>query len=65
MTLGDFPIVRNTFMDDLQQLTEASKRMPRNEVARFIISDLDSAAMLMKPTAPDGKRTVCTKISVI
>lgn len=55
-TLGDFPIVRNTFTDDLQQLTEASKRMPRNEVARFIISDLDSAAMLMKPTAPDGKR---------
>ena len=54
--LGDFPIVRNTFVDELQPLVEASKRMPRNEVARFIISDLDSAAMLMKPTAPDGKK---------
>ena len=55
-SLGDFPIVRNTFVDDMQILTEASKRMPRNEVARFIISDLDSAAMLMKSTAPDGKK---------
>lgn len=56
VALGDFPIIRNTFVDDIQQLIEASKRMPRNEVARFIISDLDSAAMLMKPTAPDGKK---------
>lgn len=56
VALGDFPIIRNTFVDDIQQLTEASKRMPRNEVARFIISDLDSAAMLMKPAAPDGKK---------
>lgn len=56
MALGDFPIVRNTFTDDLQQLIGESKRMPRNEVARFIISDLDSAAVLMKSTAPDGKK---------
>lgn len=56
VSLGDFPIVRHTFVDDRQQLTEASKRMPRNEVARFIISDLDSAAILMKPTAPDGRK---------
>ena len=54
--MGDFPIVRHTFVDDKQQLTEASKRMPRNEVARFIISDLDSAAVLMKSMAPDGKK---------
>lgn len=56
VALGDFPIVRQTFVDDIEQLTAASKRMPRNEVARFIISDLDSAAMLMQATAPDGKR---------
>ena len=42
VALGDFPIVRQTFVDDMEQLTAASKRMPRNEVARFIISDLDS-----------------------
>lgn len=56
VALGDFPIVRHTFVDGMQQLVDASKRMPRNEVARFIISDLDSAALLMKETAPDGKK---------
>ncbi len=56
VALGDFPIVRQTFVDDMEQLTAASKRMPRNEVARFIISDLDSAAMLMKEQAPDGRK---------
>ncbi len=38
-TLGDFPIVRNTLPDEQEALTEASHRRPRNEVARFIISD--------------------------
>jgi hypothetical protein len=54
--LGDFPIIRSTLPDDQTILTEASKRAPMNEVARFIISDLDSAIMLMKPVSPpDGK----------
>ena len=44
---GDFPIIRNTLPDQMEPLIEASKRAPRNEVARFIISDLDSAIMLM------------------
>lgn len=52
---GDFPIVRNILPDDKDLLTAESKRMPRNEVTRFIISDLDSAAMLMKDIAPNGK----------
>lgn len=56
VALGDFPIIREPLVDNLELLTNASKRQPRNEVARFIISDLDSAAMLMKSTAPDGKK---------
>ena len=52
---GDFPIIRNVLPDQKEPLIEASKRYPRNEVARFIISDLDSAIMLLKPVAPDGK----------
>lgn len=52
--LGDFPIVRNTFPDNQEVLTAASRRNPRNEVARFIISDLDSAALMMQNTAPAG-----------
>ena len=56
VSLGDFPIVRSTFRDDMEQLVAASKRMPRNEVARFIISDLDSAAMLLSASSPDGRK---------
>ena len=46
-TYGDLPIVTNTLPDDQTVLTEASKRLPRNEVARFILSDLDKALELM------------------
>lgn len=45
--LGDFPIVKTVLPDDQAALTEASKRSPRNEVARFILSDLDEAINLM------------------
>ena len=55
-TFGDFPIVRNTLPDQMEPLIEASKRAPRNEVARFIISDLDSAAMLMGNASGDKTR---------
>ncbi|MEI3118058.1 MAG: RagB/SusD family nutrient uptake outer membrane protein [Parabacteroides johnsonii] len=53
---GDFPIVRNTLPDQMDPLVEASKRSPRNEVARFIISDLDSAIVLMESN-PDKAKT--------
>ena len=59
--LGDFPIIKNTFPDQKEPLIAASKRAPQNEVARFIISDLDSAALLMKTTAPDGKKNRLSK----
>lgn len=45
--LGDFPIVTTVLPDEQEALTEASKRSPRNEVARFILSDLDQAISLM------------------
>lgn len=44
---GDFPIVTEPLSDDRDALITANKRMPRNEVARFILSDLDKAATLM------------------
>jgi len=52
--LGDFPILRTTLPDNQAALTAASIRSPRNEVARFIISDLDSAALMMQNVAPAG-----------
>lgn len=55
---GDFPIITEPLTDNEAALIEASKRMPRNEVARFILSDLDRAATLM-----DGKNMVTTRIN--
>ena len=45
---GDFPIIIYPLPDDKEALSEASKRSPRNEVARFILSDLDKAITLLK-----------------
>lgn len=42
-SMGDFPIITRELPDDVDTLTLASRRYPRNEVARFIISDLDLA----------------------
>lgn len=55
-SLGDFPIVRKPAPDDMEILIELSKHSPRTAVARFIIADLDSAAMLMKPSSIDGNK---------
>src|SRR3546814_817787 len=58
--LGDFPILRHTLPDNKEALMAASERRPRNEVARFILSDLDSAIALLQAVPPGGK----TRISV-
>ena len=55
---GDFPIITEPLPDDEIILSEASKRMPRNEVARFILSDLDKAATLL-----EGKNMATTRIN--
>lgn len=55
---GDFPIITEPLNDDFELLVEASKRYPRNEVARFIISDLDKAIDLL-----DGKNVETTRIN--
>lgn len=60
-SIGDAPIVKTNYPDDKAMLIEASKRMPRTEVARFIIADLDSAIYLMKDNAPDGNRNRLSK----
>jgi hypothetical protein len=57
---GDFPIIKTTLEDKMDILSEASKRRPRNEVARFIISDLDSAITLLN-NAPVGGKNRITK----
>ena len=58
--LGDFPIIKTVLTDDKAGLVEASKRQPHTEVTRFILSDLDSAAMLLK-TNSDGLKNRINK----
>ncbi len=53
--LGDFPIVKNTLPDNRAILVENSTRQPRNEVARFILDDLDKAITLLNNNPPGGK----------
>lgn len=55
-TYGDFPIIKKALSDDRATLIEASKRMPRNEVARFILSDLDKAISMLKDKTPMNQR---------
>ena len=62
---GDFPIVKSTLIDDSGMLVEASKRAPRNEVARFIIQDLDSAIMMMQPTFANKNRLSSTVAQLV
>jgi hypothetical protein len=54
--VGDYPVIDKVLPDDMTVLTEYSKRMPRNEVARFILSDLDKAVEFMA-VSPDSRRT--------
>lgn len=60
-SLGDFPIIRNTLPLDKEVLVEKSKRAPRTEVAKFILSDLDSAIMLLGDGTNTGGRNRITK----
>src|SRR5690606_30571737 len=55
-TVGDFPILQKTYPDEMEILTYISKRAPRNEVARFILSDLDKAIELMNESAARGAK---------
>lgn len=59
-TFGDFPIVTKVLPDVKDELIAHSARRPRNEVARFIISQLDSAAMYMQEDI-SGNKTRLTR----
>ncbi|MDE6278784.1 MAG: RagB/SusD family nutrient uptake outer membrane protein, partial [Paramuribaculum sp.] len=53
---GDTPILTEVLPDDPNVLAAASKRLPRNMVARNIIQDLDSAVSMLKDNAPESGR---------
>ena len=47
-TYGDYPIVTTVPTSEQDDLLNVGKRMPRNEVADFILQDLDKAIELLK-----------------
>ena len=55
---GDCPIVDRTFANNVDELRAYAMRKPQNEVARFILSDLDSAILLLKSNPPSGKNRI-------
>ena len=59
-TFGDFPIVTKVLPDVKEELVAHSARRPRNEVARYIISQLDSAALYMQEDI-SGNKTRLTR----
>lgn len=63
--LGDFPIITQTFKDNISDLTAASVRQPRNVVSRFIIADLDSAISLLATVPPNGKRRISKNAALL
>lgn len=63
--LGDFPIITTVLPDNKDSLILASKRYPRNEVARFIISDLDKAIDLMNNNPSGGKVRLTKNVALL
>lgn len=62
-SFGDYPIITKVLSDDKSVLMEASKRSPRNEVARFILSDLDKAIELLKSGVVDNKNRISKEVA--
>ncbi len=71
-SFGDIPIVTEVYPDDEAILVAANKRRPRNEVARFIIADLDTAITYMQENfeprhtrvSPDAARLLQSRVAL-
>lgn len=61
---GDYPIVKIALQAEEKELIENSKRQPRNEVARYILSDLDKAISLLKSETPMNQR-ISKKVALL
>lgn len=66
-SLGDLPIVTTSLSDEEATLVAASKRQPRNKVARFILEDLDKAIELLQEIGkvPGGKNRISREVAYL
>lgn len=63
--MGDFPIITDCLPDNIEVLREASKRQPRNKVARFILEDLDKAIDMMQDNTEFGKNRLTKNVAYL
>lgn len=64
-SVGDYPIILHVLPDNFDILVKANERRPRNEVMRQVISDLDSAIMLMSNTPVGGKSRITKNAALL
>ncbi|GIJ97197.1 hypothetical protein CAPN001_17660 [Capnocytophaga stomatis] len=62
---GDYPIIKTVLSEDKQVLIESARRRPRNEVARFILEDLDKAVSLLKPSPVENKNRISKEVALL
>ena len=62
---GDLPIIKEALPDDNAILVAANTRSPRNEVARFIINDLDSARICMTQNFDTRKNRLSPDVATL
>lgn len=64
-TFGDFPIIKEVLPDEREVLVTHSTRAPRNEVARFILEDLDKAISMLKDRNVSQGRRVNKEVALL
>lgn len=62
---GDLPILKEALPDDMNILVAANKRNPRNEVARFILADLDSARTYMSDNFDSKRNRLSPDVAIL
>lgn len=62
---GDLPIIRDVLEDNDDVIVENSQRAPRNEVARFILEDLDNAIANLYDRSHFNGQRICKEAALL
>lgn len=62
---GDLPIIKEVLVNEETSLQEQSVRAPRNEVARFILSDLDEAIKRLKDAGFQNNQRINKQVALL
>ena len=62
---GDLPIVEEVLEDNNEELTAHSERKPRNEVARFILEDLDRSLEYLQDKGYENNQRINKQVALL